>query len=366
MGGSPYARRVRGALAEYRAITGSAPPEEAFDPARPGVQEAYRAFVRRPVEFSLGAAHGDYLALKSGIKPLMRELVEPSRWPVREAQLVRDGLRYGLHPMPVRSGARDGYLADERQLGVLEQRRRLGMEEEEVDAPLAEAGRSGSERLLVLIGRDPQVIEEALSIERRLLGGFGQEQAVRLSARLGRLLGYPDCCVDAFADLGTLRANARAIRGAAARTDRFEPLLNNLNLNVFHYVSWFPCRYDCPASLGRAERLDALLEREVAAERRILAMPVLYLDDRRQLVFDGRADGDGVRFAAIHTPFAFDRRRDCAALEWVFWLDRVEPIRAADRLDVAADELTIRRGPEVIDRLPRPEGSVWLPFGATS
>lgn len=364
MGESPYARRVRGALAEYRSIAGHAPDPHVFDPERPGVKQAYRAFVRRPVELGLGAAHGDWLALKSGLKPLMRELVEPQRWPVREAQLVAEGFRYGVHPMPVRSGPRDGYLADERQLRVLEQRRDLGVQEE-VDAPLEEAARSGQDRLLVLIGRDPAAVEEALSIERRLLGGFGQEQAVRLSARLGRLLGYPDCCVDAFAELGTLRSNVRAIRAAAGRSDRFEPLLNNLNLNVFHHISWFPCRYDCPTSLERGLRLDALLQGG-QAERRVQAMPLLYLDDRRQVVFDGRADATGVRFASVHTPFAFDRRADCAALEWVFWMDRVEPLRAGDRLDVGPEELTLRRGVEILSRLPRPEGSVWLPFGAAA
>ena len=324
---------------------------------------AYRAFVKRPLEFGLGAAHGDWLALRSGLKPLMRELVEPARWPVREAQLVDGGFVYGVHPMPVRSGARDGYLADRRQLGALEQRRQLGVEEQ-ADAPLAEA-QGAAERLLVLIGRDRDAVDEALSIERRLLGGYGQEQAVRLSARLGRLLGYPDCCVDAFAELGTLRTNARAIRASAGRSERFEPRLNNLNLNVFHHVSWFPCRYDCPASLAKAERLDGLIEGG-APERRLQAMPVLYLDDRRQLVFDGRADRDGVAFDAVHTPFAFDRRRDCAALEWIFWMHAVEPLLGGDRLDVGHDELVVRRDAAVVARLPRPEGSVWLPFGAAA
>ena len=317
------------------------------------------------MEFSLGAAHADYLALRSGLKPLMRELVEPSRWPVREAQLVRDGLRYGVHTMPVRSGPRQGYLADERQMAVLAERRQAGLVDR-ADAPLAEAERTGEDRLLVLIGREPAAIEEALSIERRLLGGYGQEQAVRISARLGTLLGYPPCCVDAYAGLGTLRANATPVCAAAGRSERFESLLNNLNLSIFHYVSWFPCRYDCAASLDWARRLDALLERGSTAEQRVLAMPILYLDDRRQLVFDGRADGEGVRFDALHTPFAFDRRRDCAALEWVFWQDRVEPIRAGDRLDVGADELTVRRGGEVLARLPRPEGSIWLPFAGSA
>ncbi len=290
----------------------------------------------------------------------MRELVEPARWPVREAQLRAEGLVWGVHPMPVRSGARDGYLADPRQLEVLEARRRAGLEEAG-DAQLAEA-QGGDERLLVLAGRDPAAVEEALSIERRLLGGYGQEQAVRLSARLGRLLGYPECCVEAFAQLGTLRANLRAIRASAERSGRFEPLLNNLNLNVFHHVSWFPCRYDCPASLEWARGLDALLDDDLA-ERRLQAMPVLYLDDRRQLVFDGEADGASVAFRGLHTPFAFDRRRDCAGLEWVFWMDVVQPIRAGDRLDVAADELVVRRNTDVVARLPRPPGSVWLPFG---
>ncbi|MBK8696322.1 MAG: hypothetical protein IPN17_29650 [Deltaproteobacteria bacterium] len=76
-------------------------------------------------------------------------------------------------------------------------------------------------------------------------------------AEMGAMLGYPACCVEAFAALDD-RSNNSAIRYAAhARTvaagARFEPVLNNL---FAHVLPWFPCGYGCGA-LGRGRPCGA-------------------------------------------------------------------------------------------------------------
>lgn len=108
---------------------------------------------------------------------------------------------------------------------------------------------------------------------------------------LGELLGYPACCVSAFCAQEQRWPNRLPIQASAARSRRFLPRLNNLALDRFAWIAWFPCRYDCGASARLADAAAAhLAEREpelVAALDELLARPRLFLDDSRQAVLDG-------------------------------------------------------------------------------
>jgi len=100
---------------------------------------------------------------------------------------------------------------------------------------------------------------------------------------LGRLLGYPRCCVDAFL--------ARLVRGvtkrqsgefahedfvaaedAASRTEQPLGRLNNLLVDRrLRLVPFYPCRYDCHVACAYADRADALVRRIHAAAGEALA-----------------------------------------------------------------------------------------------
>lgn len=126
-------------------------------------------------------------------------------------------------------------------------------------------------------------------------------------ALLGRMLGYPDCCVDAFASRwpeaaehhqGDLVVPSLRASGAAP----FDWRANNLA----RYLGWeliqhFPCRYDCEATLelGRIhQRVLAAHEPQYAAElEQVLSWPVLYTEKNGVALLPGarvEAHGCGV------------------------------------------------------------------------
>jgi len=78
--------------------------------------------------------------------------------------------------------------------------------------------------------------------------------------RMGRLLGYPECCVDRYAEdrAGGVNVEARAAN------QLIEAVKGGRNINplAYHLGYFFPCRPDCPAStaLGAEwrERLEEL------------------------------------------------------------------------------------------------------------
>lgn len=117
--------------------------------------------------------------------------------------------------------------------------------------------------------------------------------------RLGALMGYPSCCVRAFAGMASRRINAAFPYVTAARTrafgGRFDALLDVTTTRLIPFV---PCSYDCPRAIAWATRVAeaASIERN--------ARPSLYIDEARAISFDSASlDGDtlsydGARWAA--------------------------------------------------------------------
>lgn len=102
---------------------------------------------------------------------------------------------------------------------------------------------------IVYLGRDPARLEAAVALESR--PGHDLE--------LGLLLGYPRCCAESYATAPPPRVNLEVVRAALARTAQPRARLNVLDLRLFHYLAWFPCRLDCEASLAWADALAARL-----------------------------------------------------------------------------------------------------------
>ena len=348
-GPEAYQARLAGALRRYREVAGAGPRPEAIDPARPEVQQVYRAFARAafPIPFRPGL--GEELALRLGLKPVLRLLTDPTGVDRLAAHFARDGFQMLASTTPRTESVVDGLLS-------------------------TGAGAAGAPaRVLVYAGRDRAQVEEAAALDEELTDRKGPKLARTdqrwrdRTRRLGTLLGYPTCCVEAFAALGAFTSNATPIAASAGRSARFEPRLDNLSLSVCHLTGWFPCRYDCPASLEVARAVEAALAARdpggAAALRRYLAMPRLYADDRRQLLLDGELLApDRIRLRTVHTPYAFDRDPAEAAHEWIFFADVAAPLRGGGLLTVTPEALVLEapgRAPLV---RPRPAGSTWLPF----
>ncbi|MEZ4265671.1 MAG: DUF483 domain-containing protein [Myxococcota bacterium] len=153
------------------------------------------------------------------------------------------------------AGAADRHAAAERGLLVAEASGRYG------HAPdSAEVRRDAGEAQTLFIARDAPTLEEALEHERAASQSAGRERRVA-EAKLGRLLGYPACCIRAHVDADDQGEDAcfQRLLGTPARDPL--PAGNNLFLLAHQLISHFPCSLQCEASNALAETALAALER---------------------------------------------------------------------------------------------------------
>jgi len=212
----------------------------------------------------------------------------------------------------------------------------------------------GEPRVELYAARD-QVTAEALARLQDL------EPTERLT-REGALLGYPACCVQAFAaqvDRADESFNRQSI---ATRTSAgpgpWPALLDDTALALLPH---FPCTYRCERSREQAAALLRVLEDEDPSLRaRALAYlggPVLYFDQGRQLRFRGEADGIAIRYASVSIPWqaddAFARLAGAVAL--------------GDRLVLGDASLAVYAGGARLFALERTDPGLGLvfPFGQT-
>lgn len=207
----------------------------------------------------------EYHALRLGLKPALRLTASPEQAPAMEARYRELGLAVATASATVRF-KRTVVLYVAPGLADAEGLR-------ELEAPL----------LLPFLLSDPRVREEA---------------AVR-TRELGRLLGYPDCCVAAFTDRMVYRPGERTVnddyrsaRDAQVPAPRW-PLNGFLRRWGAFVVSFEPCRFDCPAALRFARALLAGIGGFDPQAVHAL---------RRKLTWDIAIDASGARAAVRFAP----------------------------------------------------------------
>ncbi len=145
---------------------------------------------------------------------------------------------------------------------------------------------------IVAVAADEATLAEVLDAQRGHRSGDGGDPA----ARMGALMGYPPCCVRAFAaqeDRGDNLQNERlTLRRAPAAP--LHPLLNRLS--HLRLVSHHPCVPDCAASIAVAEaalaQIAAISPEAADGVRAGMSVAVLVLDYDRRAWLAGAWDGD--------------------------------------------------------------------------
>lgn len=173
------------------------------DPAR--LAQARAEAKARPLAYVLGSGEADEVALFAGLKPLLRQVL-----PAGELTGARE--RFG------RLG-----------LAMSEARHRVSL--------------GSTEGTVLFVGRDARLVREAIAAEAH------DEHDLEL----GRLLGYPRCCVEAYLEVSSPRRNLDVFQRAAKATRTFAPRLNCVDLSIFHFISWLPCSFDCALSKAYAD-----------------------------------------------------------------------------------------------------------------
>lgn len=159
----------------------------------------------RPLTYPLGSGEADQIALFAGLKPLVRQVLRPDELSGARERLGKLGLVLGEARHRVSNASTDG--------------------------------------VVLFVGRDGRLVREAMACEER-----GEHDL-----ELGRLLGYPRCCVEAYLEVPAPRRNVDALRRAHDASSAFFPRLNCLDLSTFHFISWLPCSFDCRPSKAYAD-----------------------------------------------------------------------------------------------------------------
>lgn len=150
----------------------------------------------------------------------------------------------------------------------------------------------------VFAGRDAASSREVreLYLEERRAQHEGRDHA-GLTRRLGGILGYPECCVDAFLGLSSHRDEILVRASYYGTAGKIEPLLLTLPRGSPSILLHTPCRLDCPASLEIAEEVfSAAKEADpeyASLVEHALGCPLLFISRERYLRFDGVRPIDG-------------------------------------------------------------------------
>jgi hypothetical protein len=312
---------------EVKELLATLPGASAADMA-----DARAAAMARPIRYPLGSAQAEELALRAGLKPLIRELLSAADLEREQTRLQAAGFVTGVAPR-VYGPTQDGWVISEESM---------------VEPHLA--------RRALFVGRDRGRIAEAIACQ--------MERTDESDIELGRLLGYPRCCVEAFVETSIPRTNVEVAAASLARTSgMLQPRLNVLDHGIFHYIFWMPCRYDCPLSFRYAEVIAAVIARRhaqfVSSIDEALSGHRLVVIDEVQLSMQGRFDGVGVRPSSVW-PTARDRHPS-AALD----PDVVDAVARALVLVRGAQQVSVIEGVLHVDGRPvaTPSESVLVPFG---
>lgn len=159
----------------------------------------------------------------------------------------------------------------------------------------------GEERVELYISRSADLAERAARLQ-------AEGDPTHSLQELGELVGYPPCCVAAFAaqddrannSLNRYHSRARTPAAAGGGATTWPWQLNNLHTMI---APFYPCSYRCAAALqwtrGALIELGRVHPAAVEDLRRALSRPVLYFDHDHQLVFDGSAVAGAIDYRGV-------------------------------------------------------------------
>lgn len=255
------ADRARSEL--YAALEAALP-----QPSAPALDRARAATRLRSIDYPFGSGQGDEIALRAGLKPMFRELLPVATIAAAVERFNRAGLATAVAPR-IYGDTKDGW-----------------------DDTLASVhAQHPDARQALFVGRDVGALREAVALD--------QAKTDEADLSLGRLLGYPRCCAEAFVSRSRQRKAPELHRAAWEATDG-APLarLSTLDLSVFHFVPWYPCTLRCAPSAAYADRLAQVIgarhPRFVAAIDDALSLERLLVGDDIQVSVAGERDAQGL------------------------------------------------------------------------
>ena len=175
---------------------------------------------------------------------------------------------------------------------------------------------------MIMAARDPARLDAFKACVSVKAAARTAADTARETARMGRLLGYPACCVKAFVAAektadgaprawafprALLRRPARAIpyglnflynfhsRSSGPDRELETMLRGGYRLMEAYLLPWIPCSWTCAPSRAFAQKLEAALAARLPdvarGLREILSLPVLVIDGWRFVPLSGASAG---------------------------------------------------------------------------
>ena len=146
----------------------------------------------------------------------------------------------------------------------------------------------GSSHAILAVASSAELLERVLTLQR-----------ARDTHAMGELMGYPKCCVEAFAAQPDRRDNLENERWTLRRSTGARVDARTMRLGRVRLISHHPCRGDCADSIGIAarglERVASVSPEGARWIEEVLARPALFLDHARSAILEGTRTG--ARFA---------------------------------------------------------------------
>lgn len=344
---SYFPLRIQDAIDEYEGITGERVNIKQVDPRRPMVRKHYKNFLQKTFAINMGANEGERLSLRMGIKPMIREIVSQNAIGGFKSVCEAERWKYLILPVPVQENCYNGHVGFNK----------TGMGGHRLDP---------TKQYIVYAGRDHNLLASACELERGMISSDGPTPPGD-TIKLGITLGYPKCCSEAFSKINSTR-NQPYIQNSLQRTKTPNRLLNNLSLELFHYIGWTPCRYDCSESLEFAGKIDRHLNQLGHPGRmnalQYLGMPRLYIDDKRQILFHGeKLPGKGIAYKSVRCPCNFNRNNGATLFDWIFYAHLASLFASGDRVFFKdSRRADIFSGNRKITSLELPKDALWFTF----
>jgi hypothetical protein len=146
-----------------------------------------------------------------------------------------------------------------------------------------------------------ELAEKAMKIEKKIsemnLNNLNLLEFSSLNKELGKLFGYPKCCIGSFINFTNSQREPNYIFNSYKNTKnpKISFLLNNIS--VYRLISHFPCSYECRESLDFAAKLFKNLSKEQKRwTEEALKRDILVWNEEKMIGFDERFTSNIVNY----------------------------------------------------------------------
>ncbi len=186
--------------------------------------------------------------------------------------------------------------------------------------------------------------------------------------KLGEVLGYPECCVEFFSGALKDAESPFPVKTYLKTNGKPSFLVNNVfklesrlsssgvekiqknpdfanRISHLFLISHIPCSYNCRESIKIGREMLVLLKREepeLAKEiASTLKKPLLFFDDLNWVIFDGKVNGKIIDYTSIWPPLSLMPE------------NLINKFREGDKVKVGKEYVEIFRDGEIIHRIKK-------------